>query len=70
MLNSDKKLFLPGAYNVKVHLCRFENLPISLFSYENKMLKIPHLNTFTFWDMCIWDMWKVCLQTFRNNRLC
>ena len=48
MLNSDKKLFLPGANKVKIHLCRFENLPISLFSYENKMLKIPHLNTFTF----------------------
>ena len=25
---------------------------------------------FTFWDMRIWDMWNVCVQTFRNNRIC
>ena len=30
-----------------------------------------HIKTpFTFWDMRTWDMWKVCLQTFRNNRIC
>ena len=26
--------------------------------------------TFHFWDMRMWDMWKVCLQTLRNNRIC
>ena len=26
--------------------------------------------SFTFWDMHTEDMWKVCLQTFRNNRIC
>ena len=26
--------------------------------------------SFPFWDMRTWDMWKVCLQTFRNNRTC
>ena len=25
---------------------------------------------FTFWDMRAWDMWKVCLQTFWDNRIC
>ena len=25
---------------------------------------------FTFWDTRTWDLWKVCLQTFRNNRIC
>ena len=30
------------------------------------LIKTP----FTFWDMRAWDMWKVCLQTFRNNRIC
>ena len=25
---------------------------------------------FTFWDIRTWDMSKVCLQTFRNNRVC
>ena len=34
----------------------FENLPISSSSYD--------------WDMRTWDMWKVCLQTFRNKRIC
>ena len=29
-----------------------------------------HIKTlFTFWDMRTWDMWKVCLQIFRNNRI-
>ena len=29
-----------------------------------------HIKTpFAFWDMCTWDMWQVCLQTFRNNRI-
>ena len=26
--------------------------------------------SFTFWDMSIWDTWKVCLELFRNNRIC
>ena len=25
---------------------------------------------FTLWDMCTWGMWKVCLQTFKSDRLC
>ena len=30
-----------------------------------------HIKTpFTFWDIRKWDMWKVCLRTFRNNRIC
>ena len=30
-----------------------------------------HIETpFTFLDMHTWDMQKVCLQTFRNNRIC
>ena len=29
-----------------------------------------HIKTpFTFWEIRTWDMWKVCLQTFRNNRI-
>ena len=24
---------------------------------------------FTFWDMHMWNMWKVCLQTFSKNRI-
>ena len=30
-----------------------------------------HIKTpFTFWDTHTLEMWKVCLQTFRNNRIC
>ena len=36
---------------LKVTLCKFENLPIVSFSYENNILRISHLNTFTFRDI-------------------
>ena len=30
-----------------------------------------HIKThFTVWDMRTCDMWKFCLKTFRNNRIC
>ena len=32
--------------SLKVHQCRFENLPLYLSSYENNMLKISYQNTF------------------------
>ena len=35
-------------YVLKVHYCRFENLPISSFSYKNNMLKISRKKTFYF----------------------
>ena len=29
-----------------------------------------HIKTFlNFWDIRTWDIWKVCLQTFWNNRI-
>ena len=34
--------------SLKLHQCIFENLPISLRSHENNMLKISHENTFYF----------------------
>ena len=54
---------------LKVHWYRFENLPISLSSHENNMSKIHIKTPFTFWDMRTWDMWNVCLQILRNNRI-
>ena len=42
-----------------------------LCPYMKKICWRFHIKTpFTFWDMRTWDMWKVCLQTFRNNRIC
>ena len=29
-----------------------------------------HIKTPSFWDTPTWDMFKVCLQTFQNNRIC
>ena len=37
--------------------------------YENNILKISHQNTFYFMDVRTLDMWKVCLQIFRNQGL-
>ena len=59
--------------SLKVHQCSFENL--SICQYLCLHMKIIcwrfHIKTpFTFWDMRTWDMWKVCLQTFRYNRIC
>ena len=53
--------------HVKLHQCRFKICP-----YLRLHLKIIcrrfHMKTpFKVWDMRTWDMWKVCLQTFRNN---
>ena len=50
--------------SLKVHKCRFENLPISSSSYENNMWRRLHIKApFTFWDMRKYDMWKTCLKT-------
>ena len=35
-----------------------------------KICRRFHIKTpFTLWDTRTWDMWKICLQTFRNNRI-
>ena len=36
------ELFILNLKNLKVHQCRFENLPTSSSSYENDMLRISH----------------------------
>ena len=28
------------------------------------------ITLFAFWDILTWDIWNVCLQTYRNNRIC
>ena len=28
------------------------------------------ISPYSFWDMRTLDLWNVCLQTFRNNRIC
>ena len=48
------------------------DLKISLYIrlYTNIIYRRFHILTlFTFWDMCTWDMWNVCLQVYGNNML-
>ena len=34
-------------------------------------VKYTHVKApFNFWDKCMWDVWKVCSQTFKVNRTC
>ena len=47
---------------------------MKIYQYLRLHMKINcwrfHFKTsFTFWGMCTWDIWKVCLQTLRNNML-
>ena len=55
--------------NVKVTLMQIENLSISLSSNKIIRWRFYIKTSFTFWDKPTCDMWKVCLQTFRNNRI-
>ena len=42
----------------------------SLSSNENKCGRLHIKTPFTFWDMPTGFMWKVCLHTYRNNKIC
>ena len=53
--------------------CLWEvNLFSYLFSFIWKYVKLKDFtlkHLFTFWDMRTWVMWKVFLQTYRNNTI-
>ena len=53
---------------------RYSNADLKICQYLSLHMKIIcrrfHIKTpFTFWDMRTWDMWKVCLQTFKTDRI-
>ena len=53
----------------------YTNADLKTFQYLRLHMKIIcwrfHRKThFNFWDMGLWDMWKVCLQPSRNNWIC
>ena len=61
--------------SVKKVFSRYTNGDQKICQYLRLHMKILcwrfHIKaSFTFWDMRSWDMWKVCLQTFRNNSIC
>ena len=51
--------------NADLKICQYICLLLKIIS-RRLHIKTP----FTFLDMCTWDMQNVCLQTFRNNRIC
>ena len=52
----------------------YTNAVLKICQYLHLHMKICwrfHIKTpSTFWDMRTWDLWIVCLQTFRNNIIC
>ena len=50
---------------IHLEICKYLRLQMNIICWRS-YIKTPH----TFWDMRTWDMWKVCLRTFRNNRIC
>ena len=48
--------------NVDFKICQYLRLHVNITCWRFH-IKTP----FTFWDMRTCDMWKICLQTFRNN---
>ena len=51
--------------NADLKICKYIRLHMKM-TCRRFHIKTP----FTFWDICTWDILKVCLQTFRNNRIC
>ena len=62
---TSSKLTIISRHFADVKYCQYLFLHIKIICWRFH-IKTP----FTFWDMCTWDMWKVCLQTFTNNRIC
>ena len=52
--------------NADLKICQYLCLHMNIICLITLHVETP----FTFSDMRTWDMWKVCLQTFRNNRIC
>ena len=55
---------------LKVHWCRYEILLISSPSHKIICLRFRIVSPFTFWKIQTRHIWNVCLQTYRNNRIC
>ena len=56
----------PRVKGILMQIWKSANIFVFIWKCWRFQIKTP----FTFIDMRTWDMWKVCLQTFRNNRIC
>ena len=66
---------LVNSFILDLRTWRYINADLKICQYLPLNMKVIcwrfHIKgTFTFWDMRPWVMWKVCLQTFRNNIVC
>ena len=68
------KLFFSISANWRGIADRYRKIVLKICQYLHLHVKIIcwrfHIKTpFSFWDMRTRDMWKICLQTFRKNRI-
>ena len=59
----------------KQHNSRYTNADMKIYQYLRYHIKIISrrfriITPFTFWVIRIRDKWNVCLQIYRNNRIC
>ena len=69
-IRSNKDL-LKAVWNVKGTLMQIRK-SANIFRLHGKIIcwRFHIKTTFNSWDMPAWDIWKVWLQTFWNNRIC
>ena len=66
----NRKCLLRESLTVLSKLMHIISKKLSLFLHLHMKIRRRRLYVeipFTFWDRGTWYMWKVCLQTFRNN---
>ena len=73
-INQNRKWLSTSSHNPSDLSQRYANADLKILQYLCLHMEIIcwrfHIKTpFTFWNMCSWDMWKVCLQILRNNRI-
>ena len=63
-------VFTKWEQNHRCHL--FKGFKMSGYpsSHKQNMRKFDIITPFTVWDMRTLDVWNVCLQKFRSNRIC
>ena len=65
ILTTNNAKFWMYYFYINLKICRILRPHVEIIRWRFH-IKIPS----TFWDMRTWDMWKVCLQTLRNNTIC
>ena len=64
VLFNSASVLLKGT-NADLKMCQYLRLHMKIICW-----RFHNKTPFNFWDLRRWHVWKVCLQTFRNNRIC